>query len=125
MCFIRTAYATAGIAAVALLAFLTVSGEPWVRQHWRIWPSALRQSYNGFVTDTFCAGHHHILGNGAECVRTCARHPGTKYALYSGNKTYVISDQAAGEKFAGRDVVITGSIDQNTGVLMVASIQSR
>jgi cytidylate kinase len=119
----RLAYALAGISAVVLLSFVLIEARPGIRQGWHLRPSNPLQSFAGVVTDTLCIGGHKRIQPEANCVRACVRRPGVKYALYDGNRAYVLTDQLAGEKFAAREVVVKGFLDQNTGNLHVDSMQ--
>ena len=83
------------------------------------------RSFAGVITDTQCAGTQPLaVQQDANCIRKCVKQPGVKYALYDGRNTYVISDQGAAEKLAAQNVVVKGSVDKNTGVLVVDSIQT-
>lgn len=110
----RPALALTALAALLLLAL------PVVR---RYFPGE-RGAFRGVVTDTVCGGAHHGDLPAPECVRRCvATVPEARYALFDGRHTYVLTDQQAGAKFAGRQVVVTGALDHDGHTLRVASIR--
>ena len=89
-------------------------------------PSERIRTFAGVVTDTQCAGKHPTLtaaGLG-ECVRRCVlTGDHVRYAVQDGNQLHILSDQRAGESFAGRQVKVRGVVDRNTNVLHVRSIR--
>jgi len=58
----------------------------------------------------------------AECRIACVSAHGAKYVLYDGKEAYELSDQQTPEKFAGKKVTVTGSLDAKTGTIKVDSI---
>jgi Protein of unknown function (DUF5818) len=42
--------------------------------------------------------------------------------LYDGTQAYTLSDQQAPEKFAGKKVTVTGTLDPKTSTIQVESI---
>ena len=87
------------------------------------------QTFAGVVTDSECsnADHSHMrMGpTDAECVKACVEEHGASYVLYDGKNTYTLSDQKAPERFAGKKVVVTGTLDPKTKTIQVASIKAR
>jgi hypothetical protein len=47
---------------------------------------------------------------------------GSKYALFDGKNSYVLSDQKTPEQFAGQKVKVTGALNEKTKILKVDSI---
>lgn len=109
------ALALTALAAILLLAL------PAVR---RYWPGARQTMIRGVVTDTVCGGAHRGGLPDAECVRRCVGSiPDAKYALFDGHHVYVLTDQDAATRLAGRDVVVTGVVGRDGHTLEVASIR--
>ena len=84
----------------------------------------------GVVTDTMCAGEHAMMGeagkNQAKCAVDCvkANPKKNKYALLSGDKVYLLSDQQTPEQFAARKVKVTGKLYTKTNVIAVEKIEA-
>jgi hypothetical protein len=78
------------------------------------------------VTDSECAldGHARMrMGpTDAECARACVDAHGASYVLYDGTDVYTLSDQQAGDKFAGQKVRVTGTLDARTKTIQMESI---
>ncbi|MCC7237856.1 MAG: hypothetical protein IT163_21295 [Bryobacterales bacterium] len=85
---------------------------------------AAPQTFTGVITDDMCkAGHTAMnMGPDPECVRKCVREMGSKFALYDGKKVYKLSDQKLPEPFAGKKVVVKGTLYEKTGIIKVDSI---
>ena len=66
----------------------------------------------GWITDSFC-GAKNANAAGATCARDCYK-KGAKLELVADGKTYQISDQKAAAEHIGHEVVITGTLDQDT-----------
>jgi hypothetical protein len=58
----------------------------------------------------------------AKCVTACVQHHGSKYVLYDGKQTYVLSDQKTPAKFPAQKVTVTGTLDAKTKTIKVDSI---
>lgn len=84
------------------------------------------KKFTGRVTDNMCArGDHSSMKMGdtdAECTIACIQSHGALYVIYDGKKAYTLSDQKTPEKFAGKKVTVTGSLDAKTGLIQVTSI---
>ncbi len=78
--------------------------------------------YKGVITDDMCAGDHKMMGgtDAAKCTVECVKSMHSKYVLKSGRNTWILSDQTTPEKFAGRNVIVTGTL--NGKQLQVSSI---
>ena len=85
-----------------------------------------QRKFTGVVTDSMCATNDHArmrMGpTDGECTIACVLAHGALYVLYDGMEVYTLSDQQAPEKFAGKRVTVTGSLDAKTKTIQVASI---
>jgi hypothetical protein len=85
-----------------------------------------KQKFTGTITDNMCASGDHsrmrMGANDAECTIACIDAHGALYILYDGKEAYALSDQQAPEKFAGRRVTVTGTLDARTKTIKVDSI---
>ncbi len=81
------------------------------------------QTFTGVITDSMCGKDHSMMKvtPDSKCVLECVRH-GSKYALSDGKNVYVLSDQKTPERFAGRKVKVTGTLNEKTRILKVDSI---
>jgi len=84
------------------------------------------QRFTGTITDSMCpAGDHSQMRMGptnAECTVACNDGHGAPYVLYDGKDTYTLSDQKTPEKFAGKKVTVTGTLDAKNKTIQVTSI---
>ena len=84
------------------------------------------RKFTGTITDSMCAtaDHSHMkMGpTDAECTIACIDEHGALYVLYDGKEVYTLSDQQTPEKFAGKKVTVTGTLDAKTKVIKVESI---
>jgi hypothetical protein len=84
------------------------------------------QKFTGTVTDNMCAEADHsrmrMGSTDAECTIACIDAHGALYVLYDGKDVYTLSDQKAPEKFAGKKVTVTGTLDARTKTIQVHSI---
>jgi Protein of unknown function (DUF5818) len=85
-----------------------------------------KQSFTGTITDSMCDnGDHSHMRMGptdAECTTACVSVHGATYVLYDGKDVYTLSDQRTPEKFAGKKVTVTGTLDAKTKTIRVDSI---
>jgi hypothetical protein len=58
----------------------------------------------------------------AECAIACMSAHGAPYVLFDGKQTYALSDQQTPEKFAGKKVTVSGTLDAKTATIRVDSI---
>jgi hypothetical protein len=87
--------------------------------------AADKQTFTGVITDDMCADAKHAdmkMGPDAKCVTECIKGMNGKYVLYDGKATYKLSDQKTPEKFAAKKVTVTGTLDDKTNTITVASI---
>ena len=89
-------------------------------------PAQEKRTFTGTITDSMCAAADHsrmrMGANDAECTIACIDAHGALYVLYDGKNAYTLSDQKTPEKFAGKKVAVTGTLDARTGKLQVDSI---
>src|SRR3954467_8908871 len=80
-----------------------------------------KQKFTGKITDSMCsAGDHSQMKMGsddAECTVACVRSHGALYVLFDGKNVYTLSDQQTPEKFAGKKVTVTGTLDAKTSTI--------
>ena len=85
-----------------------------------------KQTFTGAITDSMCAEADHsrmrMGSTDAECTTACVSAHGALYVLYDGKEVYSLSDQQTPEKFAGKKVTVTGTLDARTKTIQVDSI---
>jgi len=85
-----------------------------------------QQKFTGTITDNMCPeGDHSRMRMGstdAECTIACIDAHGALYVLYNGKEAYGLSDQKMPEKFAGKEVIVTGTLGAQTKTIQVQSI---
>ena len=85
-----------------------------------------KQTLLGVITDDMCAKDGHAtmrMGpNDAECTKACVATHGAEYVLSDGKQVYTLSDQKTPEKFAGKNVKVTGTLDAKTKAIQVSSM---
>src|SRR5215468_6349333 len=86
-----------------------------------------KQTFTGVITDSMCANGDHsrmkMGANDAECTIACVDAHGAQYVLYDGKASYTLSDQKTPQKFAGKKVTVTGTLDAKTKTIQVDSIK--
>jgi hypothetical protein len=91
-------------------------------------PAQSGETFRGVLTDDMCpVGDHSKMrmgSNDAECAIACKSSHGAAYVLYDGKEMYALSDQKLAEKFAGKKVNVTGSLDPKTKTIQVRSIDA-
>ena len=84
------------------------------------------RTFTGTITDSMCAQADHsrmrMGSTDAECTTACISAHGAMYVLYDGKDVYALSDQQTPEKFAGKKVTVTGTLDDRTKTIQVDSI---
>ena len=85
-----------------------------------------RQRFTGVITDSMCAdGDHSRMQMGptdAECTRACIEEHDATYVLWDGKQVYELSDQKMPEKYAGKRVVVSGTLDPAKKTIQVEAI---
>jgi len=71
-----------------------------------------KKTLTGVVSDEMCGKDHNMMHvtPDSKCVTECVK-MGSKYVLLAGTNVYVLSDQKTSEKFAGKKVTVTGTVD--------------
>ena len=86
----------------------------------------VKQKFAGVITDSMCSSADHkgmrMGPTDAECTIACVLAHGALYVLYDGKEVYTLSDQKTPEKFAGKKVMVTGTLDAKTKTIQVDSI---
>src|SRR5579864_5729463 len=100
--------------AVSVLIIAALAAAPGKRQ------------FTGAITDSMCATADHSrmqMGpTDGECTIACVSAHDAAYVLYDGQEVYTLSDQKTPEKFAGKKVTVTGTLDAKTKTIQVDSI---
>lgn len=82
--------------------------------------------FTGSVTDSMCATADHSrmkMGpTDGECAVACVEAHGALYVLWDGKEEYTLSDQKSPEKFAGKKVNVTGTVDAKARTILLKSI---
>ena len=77
-----------------------------------------KRKFTGVITDSMCSSADHkgmrMGPTDAECTVACVLAHGALYVLYDGKEVYTLSDQKTPEKFAGKKVAVTGTLDAKT-----------
>jgi hypothetical protein len=85
-----------------------------------------KQKFTGIITDSMCGlADHSQMRMGptdGECTIACVKEHGALYVLYDGKQVYTLSDQQTPEKFAGKKVTVTGTLDAKARTIQVDSI---
>ena len=85
-----------------------------------------KRTFTGTITDSMCAEADHsrmrMGSTDAECTIACISAHGAQYVLYDGKDVYTLSDQQTPEKFAGKKVTVTGTLDAKTKTIQVDSM---
>jgi hypothetical protein len=85
-----------------------------------------KQKFTGSITDSMCpAADHSRMRMGstdAECTIACNTAHGAPYVLYDGKEAYTLNDEEKSEKFAGKKVTVTGTLNAKTRTIQVDSI---
>ena len=91
-------------------------------------PAQGKQKFTGTITDSMCddADHSQMrMGpTDAECTIACVSVHDAMYVLYDGKEVYALSEQQTLEKFAGKKVTVTGTLDVKTRTIHVDSISA-
>jgi hypothetical protein len=86
------------------------------------------RKFTGAITDSMCATADHSrmkMGpTDAKCTIACIEEHGALYVLYDGKEVYNLSDQRSPEKFAGKKVTVTGTLDTTTKTIHVEAISA-
>ena len=85
-----------------------------------------KRQFTGTITDSECpTGDHSRMRMGTtdgECTIACVNAHGASYVLFDGKEAYTLSNQQTPEKFAGKKVTVTGTLDAKSKTIQVDSI---
>jgi hypothetical protein len=88
--------------------------------------AAPTQTFTGIITDDNCPNADHSqmqMGpTDAECARACMSSHGAVLGLFDGKSFYTLSDQKAPDKFIGKKVKVTGTLNPKTMTIQMDSI---
>ena len=93
--------------------------------------------FEGEIADTQCAlnvhslhqSHQEMIDMGeagsspADCTLYCVKNRGGRFVLQTKQEVYKLDNQELPEKFAGKKVKITGTLDPKTNINQVHSIE--
>ena len=89
-------------------------------------PAQSKRTFTGAITDSMCATADHSrmrMGpTDGECTIACVNAHGATFVLYDGKEVYMLSDQKTPEKFAGKKVTVTGTLNAKTSTIQVDSM---
>ena len=85
-----------------------------------------QRKFTGVITDSECSSADHksmrMGPTDAECTVACVMAHGALYVLFDGKEVYMLSDQMTPEKFAGKKVTVSGTLDAKATTIKVTSI---
>ena len=84
-----------------------------------------KRTFTGVITDEMCPTSHAAMRMGptdAECAIACVQAHGAAYVLLVGTTEYALSDQTAPARFVAQKVTVTGTLDEKSKTIRVASI---
>jgi len=96
------------------------------------------RTFRGEIADNQCALNIHSLthshqemlksksmgGDSSSCAQYCVRYLGGSFVLSSKKDVYRLDDQGSVEKFAGKRVKISGTLDAKTKTIHVGKIEA-
>jgi hypothetical protein len=85
---------------------------------------ALAETFTGVVTETMCGAKHTMMKVQPDdkCIQMCVK-GSSEFALFDGQNVFKLSNQSKPAKFAAQKVKVTGTLDQKTKTIKVASIE--
>jgi hypothetical protein len=85
---------------------------------------ALGETFTGVVTETMCGAKHTMMKDQPDdkCIQMCVK-GSSEFALFDGQNVFKLSNQSKPAKFAAQKVKVTGTLDQKTKTIKVASIE--
>ena len=84
------------------------------------------QTFTGVITDTMCKKEHTMVAGQPDdkCIAMCVKGTSSQYGLYDGKEVLKLSDQKTPAKFAAQRVKITGTLNEKTKTIKVATIEA-
>jgi hypothetical protein len=87
-----------------------------------------KRKFTDIITDSMCATADHsrmrMAPTDTECTLACNDAHGAEYVLYDGREAYTLSDQKTPARFAGKKVMVRGTLDAKTKTIHVDSIDA-
>lgn len=82
------------------------------------------ETFTGVITDTMCGAKHTMMKNQPDdqCVKMCIK-GSSEYALFDGKNVMKLSDQKTPGRFAALRVKVTGTYDEKSKRIKVASME--
>src|SRR5260370_42304559 len=82
------------------------------------------QTFTGVITDTMCGAKHGMTKGQPddECIKMCTK-GSSEYALFDGKTVLKLSDQKLAAKYPAKLVTVTGTLDEKSRTIKVASLQ--
>jgi len=85
-------------------------------------PASTREvALTGYLTDSYC-GAANANAKGKSCAVECVK-KGAKIQLYADEKLYTLDKKTVADGHIGVPVKVTGTLDEGTGTIKVASIE--
>lgn len=83
------------------------------------------ETFTGVITDTMCGAKHQMMKNqpDAACVKMCTK-GSSEYALFDGKNVVKLSDQKSPARFAAQRVRVTGTYNEKSKTIKVASMEA-
>jgi len=83
------------------------------------------ETFTGVITDTMCGAKHTMMKNQPDdsCVKMCTK-GSSEYALFDGKNVSKLSDQKSPARFAAQRVKVTGTYDEKSKTIKVASMEA-
>src|SRR5580700_10883101 len=83
------------------------------------------ETFTGVITDTMCGAQHSMMKNqpDAACVKMCTK-GSSDYALFDGKNVVKLSGQNSPSRFAAQRVKITGTYNEKSKTIKVASMEA-
>lgn len=96
------------------------------------------QTFHGEISDSSCAMNVHSLSSShaemlkkettgtdaASCARYCVKNMGASFVLVSKKEVYRLSNEDLAEPFAGKKVVVRGTLDKKSQTIQVQSLEA-
>ena len=84
------------------------------------------RTFTGVITDTMCGQKHGMVKGQSDdqCVQSCVKGSSSQYALFDGTRVLKLSDQKTPARFAAKKVMVTGTYNDKTKTIKVASMEA-
>lgn len=86
------------------------------------------ETFTGIISDTMCGAKPHSMmktknQTDRDCVKMCTKGPHEYALLMDGTNVVKLSDQKAAAKYPAHKVKVTGTYEEKTKTIRVASIE--